>query len=247
MTIPRRDLLDDLLPPAVTPRALGDGLHSLLPVDAAGAPYDTKAAVYDRLVRSRVYNRLLWGTSPAGYEAFARRAITEAAGPLLDAGCGSALFTAAEHARSRRPTVLVDYSTAMLRIARLRVAGRGFELPSDAVVFLQADLLSLPFYDQQFQTVLSMGLLHLFADGERFVERLYAQVRPGGSLYLSSLVSDRFVGRQYLALLRRTGEVAAARPFDAVHSLVAGVTGTDIAAQRHGNMAYFTVRRPPAG
>ena len=83
-------------------------------LDDAGAPYDRRAAVYDRLVRSRAYNRLAWSTSPADYTAFAARAFASDHGPLLEAAAGSAAATAELHARAGRPTMLVDLSRAML-------------------------------------------------------------------------------------------------------------------------------------
>lgn len=40
-------------------------IASALPPDAEGAPYDARAAAYDRVVGSALYNRLIWGASPA--------------------------------------------------------------------------------------------------------------------------------------------------------------------------------------
>ena len=91
-------------------------------LEDAGAPYDRRAAVYDRLVRSRTYNRLAWSTTPYEYAQFAAEAIASADGPLLEAAAGSAAATAELHARSPRPTVLVDLSQAMLERAAHRIA-----------------------------------------------------------------------------------------------------------------------------
>jgi len=91
-----------------------------------GAPYDRRTAVYDRLVRSQTYNRLAWSTTPDDYAQFAAAAIASADGPLLEAAAGTAAATASLHAHSRRPTMLVDLSRAMLdRAARRIAAARG--------------------------------------------------------------------------------------------------------------------------
>ena len=79
-----------------------------------GAPYDRKAAVYDRVVGARAYNRVIWGTSTTAYRKFASEALASGTGPMLDAGCGSAVFTAGVYRRASRPLVLVDRSIGML-------------------------------------------------------------------------------------------------------------------------------------
>lgn len=87
-------------------------------VASAGAPYDRRAAVYDHLVRSRLYNRVAWATTPDNYTRFAAEAFASAPGPLLEVAAGSAAATAFLHARSQRPAVLVDLSRAMLEPCR---------------------------------------------------------------------------------------------------------------------------------
>lgn len=90
--------------------------------DRPGSPYDRRAAVYDRLVRSGLYNHLAWSTSPEHYTRFAAAAICPAGGPLLEVAAGSAAATAELHACSRRTTVLVDLSRPMLERAAQRIA-----------------------------------------------------------------------------------------------------------------------------
>lgn len=201
-------------------------------LDEAGAPYDRKAAGYDRLVRSRTYNRLLWKTSPDDYEAFAAAAIAEDDGPLLDVGAGSAAATAHLHAASGRPTVLVDTSRAMLERAGERI---GDDAPH--VSLLQADALALPL-EGGFTTVLCMGLLHLFDDPAALVDALCAQAVPGGTVHVSALVAETAIGRRYLRVLHRAGEVAAPRT---AAELSAALGGIELDAR--GSMAYASIRR----
>ena len=75
-------------------------------LDEAGAPYDRRAAVYDRLVCSRMNNRMVWSSAPEVYTEFAAAAFASTDSPLMEAAAGSAAATADLHARSRRPTVL---------------------------------------------------------------------------------------------------------------------------------------------
>jgi hypothetical protein len=143
----------DSLPAAGrTLRPAGNGVVSALPTDDAGAPYDRKAAVYDRVVGARAYNRVVWGTSTAAYREFASEALASGSGPMLDAGCGSALFTAGVYRRASRPLVLVDRSVGML----VRASGRLQGVPAG---FVQADLSDLPFAPGCFTTVGGFGTL----------------------------------------------------------------------------------------
>lgn len=230
--------LSTLLAPGMTVREARPGVWSVLPRRDEGAPYDAKAATYDRLVGSALYNRLAWGTSAAHYRALIRKALAAGEGPFLEAGCGSALFTAQAYAATERPVVLVDRSLGMLEVARVRLNEAGAD--PDRVILLQADLFALPFRPAAFRTVLSMGMLHLFDDAAAFAQVLASQMAPGASLYASSLVSDRGVGRAYLGLLHGAGEVAAPRTSHEVRLALVEHFGAPVEMVREGNMAYFT-------
>jgi SAM-dependent methyltransferase len=209
-------------------------------LDEAGAAYDRRAALYDRLVRSRTYNRIAWSTAPGDYAEFAAAAITSADGPLLEAAAGSAAATAELHARSQRPTVLVDLSRAMLERAARRIvaAGDGDEQEVPAHIRLvQADLLALPFPGHEFNTVLGLGLTHLFDDLPALVNALRTQLVPGGQVHLAGLVAESRRGRHYLQILHRAGEVAAPRTADQLH----GALGRPADFRTRGCMAYATL------
>ncbi len=85
-----------------TLRLAGNGLAGALPADDVGAPYDRKAAVYDRVVGARACHRVVWGTSTAAYRESASEALASGTGPTLDAGGGSAVFTAGVYRRASR-------------------------------------------------------------------------------------------------------------------------------------------------
>lgn len=189
-------------------------------LQGSGAPYDRRAAVYDRLVRSPIYNRLAWSASPADYATFAAAAIASADGPLLEAAAGSAAATAELHARSSRPTVLVDLSRNMLERAGQRIALACNEdaqnVPSH-VRLVQADLLALPSSFGGFTTILGLGLTHLFDDVPKLVEALRGPLTPGGRLHLAGLVAETRRGGRYLEVLHRANEVAEPRTAEQLH------------------------------
>ncbi len=208
-------------------------------MEAPGAPYDRRAAVYDRLVRSPTYNQIAWSTAPSEYAEFAAAAFTSADGPLLEAAAGSAAATAELHATSRRPTVLVDLSRAMLDRAARRIAAAhagGQRLPAH-VRLVQADLLALPIPPRGFDTVLGLGLTHLFDHLSAVVAALRSQLVADGRLYLAGLTAETRRGRRYLELLHRAGEVAAPRTAEQLHMAL----GRPEDFRTVGCMAYATL------
>ncbi len=205
---------------------------------SAGASYDRRAVVYDRLVRSRTYNRIAWSTAPADYAAFAGAAISSGDGPLLEAAVGSAAATARLHASSQRPTVLVDLSRPMLERAARSIAAAGDhqDLPAH-IRLVQADIVALPFPPQEFTTVLGLGLTHLLDDLPGLVAALRSQLAPNGQLHLAGLVAETRRGGRYLELLHRAGEVAAPRTAEELHDAL----GRPADFRTRGCMAYATL------
>ena len=202
----------------------------------AGAPYDRRAAMYDRLVRSRTYNRIAWSCLPEDYATFAAVAFASGTGPLLEAAAGSAAATAPLHASTQRSTVLVDLSRKMLERAAQNIAGDRRELPAH-VRLVQADILALPFAARGFSTVLGLGMTHLFDDLQAVVGSLHAQLAPGGELHLAGLVAQTRRGRRYPEILHRAGEVAAPMTADELHAALGGPTRFHVT----GCMAYATL------
>lgn len=197
----------------------------------AGARYDGRAAAYDRLIASALYNRLAWGTSPGDYERFAQRAVDSAAGPLLDVAAGTATATAAAYRTSERPVILSDQSRDMLARAAQRLAVDGRVRPG--VRFVQADAFALPFEPGGFETVVCLGFLHMVEDVRGLLDRLTGQLRPGGRLFCSSLVQASTRGSRYLAMLHRAGEVATPRTADQLAELA------EVEVNTIGSMAYL--------
>ncbi len=173
--------------------------------DVTGAAYDGKAKLYEKLVANRVYNRVVWGTTPDDYKRFAEEAVESGEGPLLDAGCGGLVQTADLYRHAARPCWLVDHSRDMLRIGRDRL------LESDGTVpghlhLLQADAFALPFADATFDTVCGFGMLHLFDDKAAYLREVLRTLKPGGSYHFSTMTTERGFGRFFMNQLRKRGE-----------------------------------------
>ena len=163
--------LDGFLAPGRELRPAAGGFASALPAADGGAPYDRHARVYDKLIGNGAYNRLIWGTQAAGYPAFAQEAVASGSGAMLDAGCGTAIFTADAYRATSRPLVLVDRSLGMLTRAAER-------LGAAPAALLQADLFDLPFAPGRFETVASFSMLQVLDDPWRALEALREHSLP---------------------------------------------------------------------
>lgn len=98
---------------------------------------------------------------------------------ILDAGCGSGLFTAPLLERSAQVTGL-DLSLPMLRHARAA-------LPSGKFAPLAGDLCQLPFAGGRFDRSVSVTALEFVADGRRALAELFRVTRPGGWIVVATL------------------------------------------------------------
>src|SRR5262249_31305772 len=126
-------------------------------------------------------------------------------GLILDAGCGSLLFTARAYAESRRLIIACDQSLDMLRRAQARLAKSAGSVLG-RIVLLQADLSAPPFRKGSFQTVLSMNVLHHYADAASLILKLKSLLTDSGYIYLTALVTNnRLIGDQYLRVLHNRG------------------------------------------
>lgn len=236
-----------LLAPSREPWMAEPGIWSVLPRATPPHRYDARVQVYDLVVGSPLYNRVLWGSSSAKYSRFAETAISAGSGGWhLDAGCGSLLFSATAYARhGSRPVVLLDHSMAMLRRARSRLEALA-PIRKAPLLLLHADLQDSPFRAGAFETVLSMGVLHLFPRVEQVLGGLRSALMPSGALFLSTLVLARGVGNAYLRFLHLTGEIAAPRTAAEVRALVQLHLGGAQRSRQKGNMLFIEARTATA-
>lgn len=112
-------------------------------------------------------------------------------GRVLDIGCGTGEHALMAAAHGLDATG-IDASAAAIRIARAKAHERGL-----AARFLVADALRLAELGERFETVLDMGLFHIFGDDDRraYVESLAAATEPGGRCFMLCF-SDAQPGRR---------------------------------------------------
>lgn len=222
-------------------RVVDENIYSVLSDKPRIHLYDRRAAVYDLVVGTTLYNRVAWGASLSEYLLFAQRAVASAHGMMLDAGCGSLLFTAKAYLDSRRPIIACDQSLEMLRRANARLMKLAGHKP-DHILLLQADLSELPFRQACFQTILCMNVLHHIADARDLLAELETLLIERGQLYLTSLVKNSsLIGDWYLERLYRRGDFVRPRTAVEFRNILDSSTGQRVAFSTTGNMAFATM------
>ena len=98
---------------------------------------------------------------------------------ILDAGCGSGIFTAPIIERGVN-VVGIDLSGPMLHHARDTLPAANFSP-------LAADIRVLPFTDGQFDRVVSITALEFVAEGQQAMDELFRVTRPGGRVVVATL------------------------------------------------------------
>jgi len=222
-------------------RSVEEGIYSALRDGPHDHLYDRRAVAYDLVVGTRLYNRVMWGAYRPDYVKFARQSVaSHPGGMLLDAGCGSLLFTAAAHLGCERPILAFDQSLHMLRRARSRLMKLSGSVP-ERIFLLQADLSALPFRPASFHTVLCMNVLHHLADAGNVITGLKKLLVDGGHLYLTSLVKgNRLIGDHYLDTLFKRGDFVQPRTGAELERLLATSFGQRASYRVQGNMAFAT-------
>jgi ubiquinone/menaquinone biosynthesis C-methylase UbiE len=129
-----------------------------------------------------------WFTTPLGslikrYEGelvsdFLRPALGE---EILDAGCGTGVFTA-DILTLGSQVVGLDLSLPMLRLAEKKFK----EYPFHAI---SGDMTSLPFKDCSFDKVVSITAIEFIPDAKRTVDELFRVAKKGGIIVVATLNS----------------------------------------------------------
>jgi ubiquinone/menaquinone biosynthesis C-methylase UbiE len=99
---------------------------------------------------------------------------------IFEFGCGTG-GTAILHAPHVRHIKAIDFSEAMLGIARGKAAAAGV----DNVSFERADITSFAAPDASFDVILGMSILHLLADKDAVIAKVFGLLKPGG-IFISS-------------------------------------------------------------
>ncbi len=175
------DEIDSILQPGRKLRLVDGpveaGIWTAIDGEPGAQRYESIAGMYDRLIGSRHWQRLIWGNDIARDTELARAAESSSMGWWLDAGCGTLIFTAPVHAESERPTILFDVSIGMLQRARKRLVEHCGRLPKH-VVLIQGDVFALPFRASSFETILCPGIIHLFDKPAALLESLEGILAP---------------------------------------------------------------------
>ena len=129
-----------------------------------------------------------WFTTPVGRQVkyFESRLLLELLNPepgdhLLDAGCGTGIFTQDIICRGSQ-VIGVDISRPMLEIACRR-------LPRHTFLGMVADMTELPFADNHFDRTFSMTAIEFVADAARAISEIERVTRPGGTMVVTTLNS----------------------------------------------------------
>ena len=129
-----------------------------------------------------------WFTTPIGklVKVMEIRLVDELLDPrpeekILDAGCGTGLFTL-DFLAGEAQVVGLDISHQMLKYAMKRTAGYSF-------FEVRGDMLYLPFKDNSFDKSISVAALEFIADAKGAIDELFRVTRPGGYIVVATLNS----------------------------------------------------------
>ncbi len=100
---------------------------------------------------------------------------------ILDAGCGTGIFTFDVLSRGSR-VVGLDLSFPMLRKAEEKLKGYPFQI-------VAADMLHLPFSEGSFDKAVSVTALEFIKDGNAAVSELFRVTKKGGYVVVATLNS----------------------------------------------------------
>jgi ubiquinone/menaquinone biosynthesis C-methylase UbiE len=219
-----------------------NNIYSCLDANTA-SPYDVKARAYEWLVSQYTYNKVMWGTTPCYYFDFAKQLLEKEAPLRLDVGCGGLSQTAELYAQLKSTAVLLDSSERMLQLGKRLILKQNKRMPAN-LLFLQADALHLPFYEEVFDQVMSFGMIHLFNDKAQFIAEALRVLKPKGTFGFSVLTNNRKLSRKYLNLLFEKGEVgkpvSSGEILELFHSL-----GHAFTYYRVGSMLFISGSKQP--
>jgi SAM-dependent methyltransferase len=120
----------------------------------------------------------------------------------------------------------------------------------DVEIDYLADTVELPFPDDSFDAVLSLGVLEHVAHPERSLDELHRVLRPHGKLYVYKL-PNRYSWLEWVA--RRTGlDYHGMRPDDTIYTVRSAVEmvrahGFSVTGARRANMLPLTMSGALAG
>ncbi|GAB3028985.1 class I SAM-dependent methyltransferase [Bowmanella dokdonensis] len=164
---------------------------------------------------------------------------------ILELGCGTG-STALLHAPHVKDILATDISEEMLAIARQKARDQGI----DNIRFEKAEVLQVQ-PPEPLDMVMAMSLLHLLADKDALITKVYGWLKPGGLFVTSTvcLADSNWKYIRYIApLARRLGLMPLLRIFseeELKQSMIRAGFDIDYAWKPHKGMAVFLVGKKP--
>ncbi len=203
--------------------------------------------LYDKLVKSELFNRVVWGLSASNYRQFVQKALDAPAGSaIMDAACGPLTFTADLYGKdTSHRLVLIDLSREALAVACKRLDKHGGAC--DRIELVRASVFNIPYKDNEFDRIINMGFLHLFSEEQdirRILKEFYRVARPGARLYFMMLTSDRQAGRPFLYLLWFLRQIGKPHTSAFFGQLIEKAGFTVVSARLKGSMFFVEAVKP---
>jgi ubiquinone/menaquinone biosynthesis C-methylase UbiE len=147
---------------------------------------------------------------------------------VLEFGCGTG-GTAILHAPHVRHITAIDFSQSMLAIARRKAAEAGVGNLS----FERADITSFAAPDGSFDVILGLSILHLLANKDAVIGKVFRLLKPGG-VFISSTtcVGDTMGLFKLIAPLGKALGLLPRLDVMTTAELVASLTGAGFAIEQ---------------
>lgn len=202
-----------------------------------GALYDF---YIERPTLMRMIGRVVWGIDASVlYECMAPIAEAEDA-TILDVPCGGGVALRMLRPEQNVRYVAADIDAKMLARAKRRAERRRL----GQVEVVRADMLSLPFDDEEADLVVCLSGLHMVDDSERAVRELVRCLKPGGRLVGTSFVADmRLRGRVMFGLGVRRRHPYPPRRAD-LRRWLSGSSLCDVEVGEQVGFVSFSARKP---
>jgi demethylmenaquinone methyltransferase/2-methoxy-6-polyprenyl-1,4-benzoquinol methylase len=145
--------------------------------EAVRTMFDRIAPVYDGM------NRVMTAGLDVRWRRAAAGTVVRPGDRVLDAACGTGDLALADVQAGAGAVTGLDFSPVMLERARRK---------SDAVGWVEGDLLALPFADATFDAAtIGFGVRNLAGDLDRGLRELHRVLRPGGRLAILEITTPR--------------------------------------------------------